>query len=96
MNMREEFEKEMVDECVGSGQQLPDLSLSPCVLDDGAAIYRNSLTQACWWSYRKGWDRSRASLSIQLPESYMDGLCESFEAEPIRAAIEAAGLKVKS
>lgn len=102
--MREEFEAVLREDCEASGMDAPDLRISPCVLDDGAPIYINDMTQACWWAYRKGWQASRESLVIELPKirriviGRRENECDSGFNDAIDLctdAIVSAGLKVK-
>lgn len=70
-------------------------SLAICTHEEGFRFsvgeYKNEIVHISWIA----WQASRESLVIELPESYMDGICESMEADDVRKAIEAAGLKVK-
>lgn len=95
--MREGFELLIREDCEAAGIEPPDLRISPCVLDDGAPIYVNDMTQGCWWAYRKGWNASRESLVIELPDHRCYDLPgEAYPAiQDCREAIEAAGVKVK-
>lgn len=91
--MREEFEATLREDCEASGIDAPDLRVSPCVLDDGAVIYINDMTQACWWAYRKGWQASRAAVEVELPESASIHNTEVIKA--VGRHIIKQGLKVK-
>lgn len=87
--MREEFEAAYLkDVCERTSSATDDGWLERG--SDGE--YRSYRANGAWWA----WQASRESLVIELPESYMDGICESMEADDVRKAIEAAGLKVKS
>lgn len=92
--MREEFEAVLREDCEASGIDAPDLRVSPCVLDDGALIYTNDTTQACWWAYRKGWQASRAAIEVKLPRQHGLHYPRMFTDE-VRESIESLGLRVK-
>lgn len=97
--MREDFELLLREDCEAAGIEAPDLRISPCVLDDGAPIYVNDMTQGCWWAYRKGWKASRESLVIELPKPEQLYALDNepfYYHEDVLKAIEAAGPKVKS
>ncbi|MBV4552335.1 hypothetical protein HU742_014410 [Pseudomonas sp. SWRI102] len=58
--------------------------------------YIDPMAQADWESFQKGWNQSREALVIELPEAYAtdsDGFWMLYRKD-VRAAIEAAGLKV--
>jgi hypothetical protein len=81
--MREEFEAWLI----------PAWSREKFVDEDGDLQYREDWVQGAWI----GWQASRAALVIELPEAFHPdhdwGPC--MESGEVRAAIEAAGLKVK-
>lgn len=92
--LQKDFEATLTEDCVASGTETPDLRTSPCVLDDGAVIYINDITQACWWAYRKGWLASRKAIVVTLPEIDPFETEANLHIDDCADRIKAAGLTV--
>lgn len=84
--MREEFEVWALTNFINSETMKP---LARCASE--ADEYRYSLVNMAWI----GWQASRAALVIELPTDIKTMAGPVMYADDVRAAVEAAGLKVK-
>ncbi|WP_205548613.1 hypothetical protein [Pseudomonas carnis] len=91
--MRDEFEREwgQVDSAQGV-HFIPELNTY------GSELYAQheyaQMKSSAWFYFQKGWKASREALVIELPDE--DGMQGHLWAPDVVAAMEAAGVKVKS
>ena len=91
--MRDEFEREwgQVDSAQGV-HFIPELNTY------GSELYAQheyaQMKSSAWFYFQKGWKASREVLVIELPDE--DGMQGHLWAPDVVAAMEAAGVKVKS